>query len=129
MISLTKLSKLKKGVYHSAVWCSKNGLYEKVSKGVIRIVKYGNINGVEVKGNKNTNENVIIPNFVYFNKKTGNTLVQLAKTNNPKLKVKTTYKLDGVEITKEQYELANSPRKNYDSPIFRVKLENLLEIN
>lgn len=126
---LETLKNLKKGIYHKAIWKSGSNGYEKVSNGVVRIVKYGNINGVMVKGNKNTIEKTLIADFVYFNENTNNVLVQLAKTNNPRLKAKTTYYLNGVEITKSEYEIANPPRKNYDSPIFRVKLENLIAIN
>ena len=105
----------------------KNGNeYKKVSNGVIRFVQYGNIKGVEVKGQVNPNEECLIPNTLYHNTKTNNYLVQLAKTD---IKPICTYYCNGEEIDKETYEMAN-PTKVYGqpSPIFRVKLENLLEL-
>lgn len=127
-MNLKDLKDLKKGVYHKASWKSvTNNGYEKISVGVVRLVRYGSINGVEIKGKSNPNEKELISNMVYQNVNTGNTLVQLAKSKSPKHHTKVSYLLNGEEITKEEYELANPPKKSYgDSPIFRVKLENLI---
>jgi len=127
-MNIQDLQNLKKGCYHKASWKSTNGNYEKISVGVVRIVKYGNINGVEPKGKENINEKVIVSNMVYFNEKTGNTLVQLTRTNNPHHRTHTTYLFNGNEITRQEYEMENPPRKSSNSPIFRVKLENLIYI-
>ena len=123
-------SEIKKGEFVSASWKSGkviNGdTYEKVSKGVVRFVKYGNINGVQVKGKVNPNEQTIIPNVLFHNTNTGSYLVQMATTN---VKAKCVYKVNGVEIDKATYEMANPPRKsNGETIVFRVKLENLLSL-
>ena len=122
-------TEIKKGQFTRATWQSvkttKDGNeYKKVSNGVIRFVAYGNIKGVEVKGKVNPNEECLIPNTLYHNTNTGSYLVQLAKTN---IKPTCVYYCNGEEITKEQYEMAN-PSKPNPSEIFRVKLENLLEL-
>lgn len=123
-------NEIKKGQFTSAKWQSvkvdkEGNEYKKVSNGVVRLVQYSHIKGVEVKGKVNPNEEVIIPNTLYFNAKTNNYLVQLATTET---KAKSTYYLNGQEIDKETYELANPPRQGNPSPVFRVKLENLLEL-
>ena len=122
----TKLNGIKKGKYLKATWKSEkkvNGAKcEKVSKGVVRFVKYGNIKGVVVKGNGN-GENAIIKDILYQTSK-GSLLVQFAKTN---IKAKSTYMVNGVEVDKQTYETMVKPSKN-DSPIFRVKLENLISL-
>lgn len=122
---------IKKGQFTSAKWQSiskaKDGNeYKKVSNGVIRFVRYGSIKNVEVKGKVNPNEECLIPNTLYYNKNTKGMYVQLAKT---KVKPVSTYYCNGEQITKEQFEMAN-PSKKYGKPseIFRVRLENLLEL-
>lgn len=124
-------TEIKKGQFTKATWQSvktdkQGNEYKKVSNGVVRFVQYGNIQGVEVKGKVNVNEDCLIPNTLYFNAKTNNYLVQLGTTDT---KAKSTYYCNGVEIDKATYELANPPRNNPNpSPVFRVKLENLLEL-
>ena len=124
-------TEIKKGQFTRAKWQSvktdkEGNEYKKVSNGVIRFVAYGHIKGVEVKGKVNPNEECLIPNTLYHNTKTNNYLVQLAKTD---IKPVSTYYCNGQQITKETYELAN-PSKTYGQPseVFRVKLENLLEL-
>lgn len=124
-------TEIKKGQFTKATWQSvktdkQGNEYKKVSSGVVRFVQYGNIQGVVVVGKVNTNENCLIPNTLYFNAKTNNYLVQLGTTET---KAKSTYYCNGVEIDKATYEMANPPRNNpTPSPVFRVKLENLLEL-
>ena len=124
-------TEIKKGQFTKATWQSvktdkQGNEYKKVSNGVVRFVQYGNIQGVEVKGKVNVNEDCLIPNTLYFNAKTNNYLVQLGTTDT---KAKSTYYCNGVEIDKATYELANPPRNNPNpSPVFRVELENLLEL-
>ena len=120
----------KKGTFVKATWKSEKDINgtkcEKISNGVVRFVKYGNINGVVVKGKVNPNENVIIPNVLFHNTNTNNYLVQMATTN---VKAKCTYTKNGVAIEKSEYEMANPPRKNNgDTIVFRVKIENLISI-
>ena len=124
-------TEIKKGQFTRAKWQSvkvdkQGNEYKKVSNGVVRFVQYGNISGVVVVGKTNVNEQCLIPNTLYFNGKTNNYLVQLGTTDT---KAKSTYYCNGVEIDKATYELANPPRQNSQaSPVFRVKLENLLEL-
>ena len=123
---LQKINQIKKGVMVKASWKSEKSIngntYEKISKGVVRFVKYGNIKGVVVKGNGNGNS-AIIPDILY-QANNGNYLVQMAKT---RIKAKCVYKINGVEVDKQTYETMVKPQRN-DSPIFRVKLENLISL-
>ena len=123
-------NKIKKGQFTRATWQSvkvvKGIEYKKVSKGVVRFVQYGNIKGVVVVGKVNENESCLIPNTLYYNAKTNNHLVQLATTET---KPSCTYYINGVEVDKATFEKGNPPRQNSQvSPVFRVKLENLLEL-
>lgn len=60
----TKLNGIKKGKFIKATWKSEKSVngdtYEKISNGVVRFVKYGNIKGVVVKGNSNSNGNSVV---------------------------------------------------------------------
>jgi len=121
---------IKKGQFTKAKWQSvkviKGVEYKKVSQGVVRFVQYAHIKGVVVVGKVNVNENCLIPNTLYYNANTNNYLVQLATTET---KPHCTYYINGVEVDKATFEQGNPPRQNsQESPVFRVKLENLLEL-
>ena len=123
-------NEIKKGQFTKATWQSvsiKNGVeYKKVSKGVVRFVQYGHISGVVVVGKVNVNEQCLIPNTLYYNSKTNNYLVQLATTE---IKPQREYYINGVMVDKATFEQQNPPKNNNQaSPVFRVKLENLLEL-
>ena len=121
-----KLNGIKKGKFIKATWKSErivNGVQcEKVSNGVVRFVRYGNIKGVVVK-NVSNGDNVVIKDILY-KASNGNYLVQFAKTN---VKAKSTYKINGNVVDKTTYETMVKPNNN-NSPIFRVKLENLISL-
>ena len=116
----------KKGTFTKATWKSEkdiNGVKcEKISNGVVRFVKYGNIKGVVVKG-VNNGEKAIIENTLYQTSK-GNLLVQMATTN---IKAKSTYMVNGVEVDKATYETYVKP-SNGARVVFIVKLENLISL-
>ena len=123
-------NEIKKGQFTKAKWQSVKVIngneYKKVSQGVVRFVQYAHIKGVVVVGKVNTNENCLIPNTLYYNAKTNNYLVQLATTET---KPHCTYYINGVEVDKATFEQDNPPRQNSQaSPVFRVKLENLLAL-
>lgn len=123
-------NEIKKGQFTKATWQSVKAIggveYKKVSNGVVRFVQYAHIKGVVVVGKVNVNEQCLIPNTLYYNAKTQNYLVQLATTET---KPHCRYYINGVEVDKATYELGNPPRQNSQaSPVFRVKLENLLEL-
>lgn len=124
-----KNQQLKKGQFTKAKWQSitiKKGVeYKKVSQGVIRFVKYSHIKGVIVKGQINVNEQCLMSDTIYHNSNTNTDYVQLARTNH---KAKSTYYINGVEVDKATFEQGNPPRQGTPSPIFRVKMENLLEV-
>ena len=115
-----------KGTYTKATWKSEkeiNGIKcEKISNGVVRFVKYGNIKGVVVKGTNN-GDKAIIENVLYQTSK-GNLLVQMATTN---IKAHSKYMVDGVEVDKATYETYVKP-SNGARVVFRVKLENLISL-
>lgn len=125
-----------KGQFTKAKWQSVKTIdldtYAKVSNGVVRFVAYENISSVEVKGQANGNEKHE-SQFLIHNDKTNRDYVQMATTN---VKPQVTYYRNGVEITKDEYEMAIPPRKPrldangqpMATPIFRVFVENLLEI-
>jgi len=122
----TKLNGIRKGKFIKASWKSEkvvNGVKcEKISNGVVRFVKYGNIKGVVVK-NVGNGDNVVIKDILY-KASNGNYLVQFGKT---KIKAKSTYLINGAMVDKTTYETMVKPNNN-DSPIFRVKLENLISL-
>lgn len=121
-----KIKNIRKGTFTKATWKSEkmvNGVQcEKISNGVVRFVKYGNIKGVVVKG-VNNGENAIIENTLYQTSK-GSLLVQMATT---KIKAHSTYKINGVEVDKATYETMVKP-SNGARVVFRVKLENLISL-
>lgn len=121
---------IKKGQFTKATWQSvktiKGVECKKVSSGVVRFVEYGHIKGVQVVGKQVASENCLIPNTLYYNSNTNNYLVQLSTTET---KPHCTYYINGVEVDKATFEQTNPPRQNSQaSPVFRVKLENLLEL-
>ena len=123
-------NEVKKGRFTKATWQSIKVIngdeYKKVSQGVVRFVAYGHIKGVSVVGKVNTNEQCVIPNILYFNTNTNNYLVQMAKTKN---KAHCKYYINGNEVDKATFEQGNHQRKvSQPSPIFRIKLENLLAL-
>ena len=100
----------------------------KVSNGVVRLVKYANIKGVSVKGKENVNETCLIENTLYHNAKSNSYLVQLATTT---IKPKVEYFVNGVSVDKQTYDLnaKTKPTTSFENRVvFRVKLENLLEL-
>lgn len=122
-------TKVKKGKFTHLKWCSSktiNGVeYKKVSSGKVRFVAYGNIKGVVVAGKVNTNEQCLIPSVLYYNTKTNNYYVQVATTNTKIANQK--FYINGVETDKATYQTMVKP-SNHNSPVFRIKLENLLEL-
>ena len=81
-----KMKDYKKGTYIAMEWQSVNGEYTKVSKGVVRVL--------------NPQVQVSKANVEY---------IRLKTTNNPKQKVHTKYFKNGVEISKQEYEMVNQP--------------------
>ena len=121
---------IKRGAFTKASWQSVaqvNGdEYQKVSQGVVRFVRYGAIKGVVVKGKANPNETSPLPNALFHNSNTGSWLVQFATTT---IKPKVKYFINGEEVGKSQFELGVKPKKSsQDSPVFRVRLENVLSL-
>ena len=116
-----KMNGIRKGAFVKATWKSEkivNGkTYEKVSNGVVRFVKYSNIKGVVCKNKNNDNDSALVVGKNGY-------LVQMATTN---IKVKSTYMVNGVEISKSDYEniVGNNGVKGV---VFRVKLENLISL-
>ena len=123
----TKLNGIKKGKFMKATWKSEKivgGIKcEKISKGVVRFVEYGHIKGVVVKGVSN-GTNVVIKDILYQSAN-GNLLVQFGRTN---VKAKSTYIINGNVVDKATYDTMVKPSSNNNSPIFRVKLENLISL-
>lgn len=130
---------LKHGVYHKATWRSSktiNGVeYTKVSNGVIRIVHYGNIKEVKAKlsekapmeqTKQNTTKQWVIKDLLSFNTNTQKYSVQFGTTN---IKPQSTCYANGVEISRDEYDMVIAPKSKDKSPIFNVLLENVISIN
>lgn len=120
----------KKGTYTKATWKSEkvvNGdTYTKVSEGVVRFVSYTSVKKTTTtNGKTNPNQITYIENVLFFNTKTNNYLVHLYVSKNPKHKTKTTYYLNGNEITKAEYE-SNIKVNKY--PIDLMFTKNLNDI-
>lgn len=131
---IIKVENVKRGQFQRAKWQSVkvvNGeTYKKVSVGVVRIVEYTHIKSVKerlqnTQRKSNPNEKTIISNVLYYNSNTNNYLVHLATT---KVKAKSYYYINGVQVDKATFEKGNPPRKSSSvAPIFQVLIENLLE--
>ena len=123
---LQKINGIQKGKFVKATWKSTkviNGVvYEKVSNGVVRLVKYANIKGVVVKGTNN-GASAIIEDILYKTSN-GGLLVQFATTN---IKAKSTYSINGAMVDKTTYENVVGSN-NGARVVFRVKLENLISL-
>lgn len=95
-----------KGTYVAMVWKTTIGDYEKVSKGVVRIVN------VEIQLNKNDVE-----------------YIRIRTTNNQKQKTKVHYYYLGVEITKDQFEQeTNKKSKQINGGYFSKHLSDIIAI-
>lgn len=123
--------KYHKGTFTKAMWKSEkiiNGeTFTKETTGVVRFVKYANIQGVEVKGKANPNEITLDQwCFLIQNQKTGNINIQVATTNH---KTHSKYYRNGKEIDKQEYETFVKPQTN-KAPlvVFRININNLISL-
>ena len=129
---INKHSTIRKGVFTKAKWQSitiVNGVEcKKVSKGVIRFIDHRNAKGYKQPTTPRTNAThtrCLIPNALYYNDNTNNFLVYFGTTN---VKSKSVYYINGIECDKATFETMAKPRKKSNSVMFRVVLENLLEL-
>lgn len=136
-----KIATIRKGTfttikYKSVKVAKDRTMYIKETNGVVRFVKYSHIKSVMVKGSNNQSNTIVDSDceFLYHNTNTGSALVQLATTPHKNANHCKYYKVESsttemVEITKDEYEMANPPRpSNGDTKVFRVKLENIISI-
>lgn len=103
----------------------KNGLTKK-TKLIARFVQYSHINGVIPSGKKNENEQWQDTDIV-FNSNTQKFYLQFATTNT-RAKAISTYYNGEIEITKEEYEQVNKPRKGDKPVVMRIAIENIRQI-
>lgn len=125
-----KLQEIKNGKFIKIHYVSEkniNGdIYTKDTKSVVRFVKYANIKGVMVKGKINPNEITIVPNTLYANTNTGNTLLQVATSE---VKPHVSYYRNGNEINKVEFENTIKSRTNGEKPVvFRININNIIAI-
>lgn len=101
--------------------------YTKETQMVVRFVEYANINGVQAKGKANPNESYD-NNGIIYNSNTQEYYLQMA-TINTNYKPETHYYLNGVEITKNEYEIAN-PSKPRTQPlvVFRKNIKDIISL-
>ena len=127
------LQGIKKGIYHSFTkkHTESNGYYY-LKTYVGRLASYSVISGKETTEIKKINgRQVIIPNVLYYYQSTGNYLLMVATTKKKSHHSKTTYfDNNGNEISKEQYEMVNPPKKSspFNSPVFNIKVSELVMI-
>jgi len=138
---------VKKGCFTSIIWQSDVTLraaykdsydIKKVTQGVARLgVNYGHIKEIRERGTepqslpygawKKGKENIIIEH-------NGGYQLRMTKTNNFRHKGKVAYYLNGVEIAKDKLQEMNVvvpsywDRGGHETPVFNVKLENVLKI-
>lgn len=121
------LSNIKKGKFATIHYQKVNGDYLKETEKTIRFVAYENIKGVQVKNKANANDNYV-SDFIIYNSNTQKYYLMVATTNTP-YKAQVKYYKNGVEITKEEYEMENKPRKSYGpSPVFKLHIEDIISI-
>lgn len=121
------LSKIKKGSYATIHYQKVNGEYTKDTEKTIRFVEYSHISSVQVKGKANTNDSYV-SDFIIYNKNTNKHYLMVATTNTP-YKAQVKYYKNGMEITKDEYETENKPRKYYGpSPVFKLFIEDIISI-
>lgn len=121
------LSKIRKGAMVKVHYMTNKGNYAKETETTIRFVEYSHINGVQAKGKVNPNESVD-KYGVIFNKNTNKFYLQMA-TINTKHKAKVKYYLNGVEIDKATYEIANPPRPNTQPlVVFRKDINDIISL-
>lgn len=121
------LANIKKGQMVKVHYITVKGNYSKETETVIRFVDYGHINGVQVKGKPNPNETY--DNYgVIYNSNTQQYYLQMATINtNHKAKVK--YYLNGAEIDKATYDLANPPKPNQQPlVVFKKNIKDIISL-
>jgi hypothetical protein len=139
------LLKIKKGTYVTMMWQSDVTLkaafkdshdVKKVTKGVGRLgVKYANIQEIKERGSEVgglpygewEKEDLLIKSHEKLQ-------LRITKTKNKRHRPHVVYYIDGTEISAEKLQemgiVLNSywNKNNQESPIFNIKIENLLEI-
>lgn len=126
--TINALSTIKKGAITKVHYVTNKGDYSKETKTCVRFVEYANIKGVTPKGKGNPNESHTIKNMLIYNQNTDKYYLQMAtiKTNH---KAQVTYYHNGVEITKQEFEMANPPRPNSQPlVVFRKDIADIISI-
>lgn len=126
---------IKKGKWCKAEWqsISDNG-YKKLTKGFVRFVKHQNTkeykethaNGQTPALRANPNIQVIIPDILIHNVKTGNDLL-CCHTTPMKAEVKYFDQMNN-EITKAEYEANVPTKKTTPTNVFQKKLQDIISI-
>ena len=127
------LREIKKGCYHSIIRkaTQDNGYYT-ITTYVGRFCSYAKVSGKEetqVQSNIN-GKTTIIPNVLYYYEKTDNYVLMVCTTKRHQHSKKEYYDNNGNQITKEQYEMVNPPKKSNGnvSVVFNLKLKEIIEI-
>ena len=125
----SQMATIQKGRITKVHYQTIKGDYAKETKTLVRFVKYGNIKGVQVKGQVNQNETKDQTNeFIIFNAKTNKHYLQMATTKT-KAKAQVKYYYQGKEITKAEYEMANPSRPNTQPlVVFRKDIADIISI-
>lgn len=128
------LAKIKKGQYFAITYRTtklhkKQGVtLEKETQTIARLVEYSHINGVEVKGKPNPNEQYVDSHIIY-NSNTDKYYLLMATTQNPNYKAKVVYKVNGKIVNKETYQQYDQPNPNQQPLIvFKKCIDDIISI-
>lgn len=131
---LNSIKNYKKGTYTKVCYKSTTQIgentLEKITNGVVRFISYGSVKATTNTNStpKKSNNQVIVKDICYYNENTKNYLVQMYISKNKKHKSKSTYYLNGVETTKENYEVLVKANKRPIDLMFTKKLQDIITI-
>ena len=128
IIDLFTQNKIKKGKMVKVHYITTKGDYSKETETVVRFVKYGNIKGVQPKGNGNSNDNYIIPNALIYNANKQEYYLIMATINTP-YKAKVKYFYQGNEIDKATYDNGVPSRPNTQPlVVFKKNIKDIISL-
>ena len=130
---IAKIKSLKKGTYHTIVYAHSENGYTKTTTMVARLVNYYHIKEVRESGKTEPSEPrkntiVIVPHILTYNTKTGNYLLHVYPTKHHQ--PRSTYtNPSGETCTSEEYYDMSGRKPSGPSPVYQIKLQDLVAID
>ena len=124
-----ELATIKGGTYYKIEYQSiKDNGYKKITKTTVRNISYASVKPSDTPSKPNPNDNHLGQNIV-LNTKTGKARLMVFLTNHHKPHT-TYYDNNGVEITREQWLVANPKEVNKAKPtlMFSILVDNILKV-